>query len=322
MNSQSPTPTFRNPLMQQGADPWLVFHDGFYYLSATSSTQIKMRKARSITQLADAEDIIVWRDETPARAQQMWAPEFYLLDGPNRRRWYLYYTASDGTDLKHRLFVLEGHEQNPMGPYEFKAQLATDPRDEFYGIDAGILQTGDGRLFCVWAGHPGHRLFLSAMQNPWTLSGERVLLQADGFGCDEVREGPVCLRRNGKIFLIYSACDTGKPDYKLGMLVAEESADLLNPASWQQHPRPVFERCDAHGVFGPGHNGFFTSPDGTEDWIIYHGKDTSQYTYARRSARAQKFTWNPNGTPNFGVPFALEADIEVPSGDAASEASP
>lgn len=316
-DKHNPRPTFRNPLMENGPDPWLVWHNGFYYLTATSGTQIRMRKAASITQLATAPDVEIWRDDTASRNQQIWAPEFYLLDGPNGRRWYLYYTASDGNDVKHRLHVLEGDSDDPMGPYQHKAQFLTDPSDEYYGIDASVLQTGDGQMYLLWAGHPGHVLFISAMENPWTLSGQRVQIPADGFGCDEVREGPVCLRRHNQIFLVYSACDTGKPDYKLGMLIADEGADLLDARSWRQHPEPVFTRCDANGVYGPGHNGFFQSPDGSEDWIIYHAKTAGHYTYAGRNPRAQKFTWNADGTPNFGVPLSLNEDIAVPSGDPA-----
>ena len=120
-------------------------------------------------------------------------------------------------------------------------------------------------------------------------------------------------QRNGKLFLVYSACDTQKPDYKLGLLIADETAELLDPRSWKQHPRPVFERADANGVFSPGHNGFFKSPDGAEDWSIYHAKTTAAYTYRDRTTRAQKFTWNSDGTPNFGTPLPLDAILEEPS---------
>jgi GH43 family beta-xylosidase len=142
-----------------------------------------------------------------------------------------------------------------------------------------------------------------------------VYLPADGFGCSEVREAPVTLVRGGKVYLFYSACDTGKPDYKLGLLVADAKSDLMKPASWKQHPTPVFARADENGVFGPGHNFFFQSPDGKEDWIVYHAKTTSAYTYAGRSPRAQPFTWKPDGTPDLGVPRSLDADIPAPSGE-------
>ncbi|WP_343238463.1 family 43 glycosylhydrolase [Streptomyces sp. SID13031] len=66
-------------------------------------------------------------------------------------------------------------------------------------------------------------------------------------------------------------------------------------------------------VWGPGHHSFFQSPDGTEDWIAYHGKNTSTYTYAFRTARVQKISWNADGTPNLGSPLAAGATQNLPS---------
>lgn len=312
--------TFRNPIKRHGADPWLVFYDGWYYFSATEGASIRMRRARRIVELKDAPDETVWADTTPGRSREMWAQEFFLLPSANGSpRWYLYYTASDGiADANHRLFVCESAGLDPRGPYTFKTQLLTDAADECYAIDGSVLKQPDSTLFLFWCGRPspaGQGIYVSRMENPWTLSGERVYLPADGFGCDEVREGPVTLQRNGRVFLIYSACDTGKPDYKLAMLSAEAGADLLNPNAWTQYPAPVFTRQDHLGVYGPGHCFFFQSPDGAEDWIVYHAKTTSDYTYKERSARAQRFTWTAAGDPDFGTPLGLDADIPVPSGE-------
>jgi GH43 family beta-xylosidase len=308
--------TFRNPLSSpEGPDPWLKFHDGFYYLAVTRGEFISLRKAASLLDLPEAEEVVIWRDDTPDRYTMMWAPEWFWLDGPHGRRWYCYYTASDDDHMNHRCYVLESSGPDIMGPYHFAGKLLTDPKDVLYAIDGSVLDLPDGRRYFFWAGSPDHRLFVSAMENPWTLTGSRTYLEADGFGCEEVREGPVCLRRNGKIFLVYSTCDTGKPDYKLGMLIADEKDDLLNPDSWRQYPRPVFTRNDAAGVYGPGHHTFFQSPDGTEDWICYHAKDVVHYTYDGRSTRVQPFFWREDGIPDFDVPLSLETEIPLPSGD-------
>ncbi len=314
--------TFRNPIGRD-PDPWLVHHDGFYYSTGTSHDFVAVARAASIRDLPQAKATVVWTDTEPTRNAMMWAPELHRLDGPGGRRWYLYYTASDADDhLNHRVHVLEGDTDDPMGPFAYKALLNTDPDNAQYAIDASPLRLPDGSLYLFWAGAPGHVLYVSRMANPWRLVGPRVHVPASGFGCADIREGPVCLRRNGRVFLVYSACDTGTPDYRMGMLSADENDDLLDVRSWHQHADPVFQKCTEHGVFGPGHNGFFVSPDGTEEWFAYHAKTTDRYTYEGRTGRAQRLAWRPDGTPDFGVPLPLTAEIPLPSGDPGSSGEP
>jgi GH43 family beta-xylosidase len=309
--------TFRNPI-NSGPDPFLAHWQGNYYLTVTGGTGIRIWKSPTLGGLKQAGGKEVWNGGPADRCCNIWAPEFHLLEGPDGPRWYLYYTADDNTDSHHRMHVLESNGADPLGPYHYKARLQTDPKNEFYAIDGTVFRKGDGSLYFVWAGYPDHRLYIMAMENPWTTKGARTLIPADGFGCPEVREGPFMLKRNGKLFLTYSACDTQKPDYMLGMVIADESSDPLKAASWIQHTKPIFTRADAAGVFGPGHHSFFKSPDGKEDWILYHGKTTSAYTYSGRTTRAQKFTWSADGIPDFGKPLSLDAEVTAPSGDGTS----
>ena len=314
--------TFRNPLKGNGADPWMTYDDGWYYLCTTTDSDVQMRRARHLGELRDAPDQVVWKDAMPSRARNIWAAEFHRLQGDHGVRWFLYYTASDGRDDNHhRLHVAESAGSDPRGPYTYRAQLLTDPQDEFYAIDGTVLKLPNGELYFLWCGRPspaGQGLYISRMANPWTLIGPRRYLPASGFGCSVVREGPETLQHNGKVYLIYSMCGADTPDYKLGMLMADAHGDLLNPASWIQYPTPVLKRVDARGVYGPGHNFFFKSPDGKEDWIIYHAKSGVANTFGDRSARAQRFTWNADGTPNFGAPLSLDTEIPVPSGEVAA----
>lgn len=305
-----PPGKFQNPI-NPGSDPYIEFYKSNYYLTTTQGDAIRMWKAPTLAALRTAPPTLIWEDSTPERCCQIWAPETHFISN----HWYVYYTAAtgDGNDDTHRMHVLESEGTDLLGPYRYKARLF-DPANDHYAIDGTVFKNPtDNCWYFIWAARPGHVLTIAQMANPWTLAGHGVIIPASGFGCEEVREGPQVLQHKGKLFLVYSACDTIKPDYKLGMLMADCMSNLLDPTSWKQYPRPVFERNDANGVFGPGHNGFFQSPDGSEDWIIYHAKKSSGLTYDNRTTRAQKFTWNADGTPNFGVPLPLSAVLDEPS---------
>ncbi|MGW1099746.1 glycoside hydrolase family 43 protein [Streptomyces sp. NPDC002455] len=306
--------TFRNPL-NSGPDPFMTHWNGNYYLTTTQGDSIRMWRSPSLGTLAAADPVTVWTDSDPSRNRNIWAPEFYRFGD----RWYLYYTADDGVDDHHRLYVLESERDDPTGPYHFKAKLAPPNHADEFAIDAGILQL-NGRLYLAYSGinqYQHNGLNIAPMSDPYTVSGNAVPIDAAG-GCPEVREGPEFLYRNGRVWMTYSACDTGKPDYQVRMMSLPTDADPLAPGAWHQHPDAVFSRADDRGVFGPGHHAFFTSPDGTEDWIVYHAKTTSVNTYSDRTTRAQKFTWRADGTPDFGRPLALGATQDLPSGDPGS----
>jgi GH43 family beta-xylosidase len=313
--------TFRNPLIASGPDPWMTYYEGNYYLATTTwgdpSVGLTMRKAATIAELETATPERIWQDSSPDRCCNFWAPEFFLLDGPNGRRWYGYYAGGppDCCD-NQRIHVIESAGTDPMGPYTYRGRLqdSTDDRS----IDPSVLQL-DGRLYLLFAGRIGteQRLYIAPMSNPWTLAGDRVLLSAPTYDWEKVgrsiNQGPVALQHEGRTFVVYSASYCGSPAYSLGMLTLT-GADPLRSESWTKSPAPVFQGTGT--VFSPGHNTFFKSPDGTEDWIVYHANDSATGACdMNRSPRIQRFGWNGDGTPNFGKPMPLVADLDVPSGE-------
>lgn len=311
----------RNPLNTNlGADPWLTYYEGNYYLASTTWTSIlTMRQSPTLAGLKTAPLTQIYTETDPSRCCNMWAPEFRLLDGPNGLRWYFYYTAgTSGTLDNQHSHVLESAGTDPMGPYTYKGRLF-DATNDVWSIDGSVLQlNGDLYfLFSAWVG-ANQSLFIAPMSNPWTI-GNRHLISQPEYEWERVgnnvNEGPVALQHDDDTFIIYSASACSTPDYKLGMLTYN-GGDPLDAASWEKHPEPVFQRSDENGVFGPGHNGFFTSPDGAENWIIYHANDAeSDGCDNGRTTRVQQFTWNEDGTPNFGIPVATTETIAAPSGD-------
>jgi GH43 family beta-xylosidase len=319
------TRTFTNPIKLRGPDPWLTYYEGYYYLATTTwNNTVTMRRSRTLGGLAGAPDTLLFTLTRPNGAGTMWAPEFHLLDGPSGRRWYFYYTAGrEPFDLgSQRIHVLESAGLDPMGPYSFKADLLDPVSDNTWELDPGILRL-NGSLYLLGTFYNGSQpMFIRPLSNPWTASGGRRVLTTPTLSWETVggavAEGGAVLQRNGRTFVVYSASHCSTPDYKLGML-EYVGGDPLSSGSWRKFPNPVFQRSNAAGVFGPGHNGFFTSPDGTEDWIVYHANSSAGAGCdMNRSTRAQRFTWNADGTPNFGTPVGTGVAIQAPSGEPAS----
>ncbi|MGI5459104.1 family 43 glycosylhydrolase [Streptomyces sp. CA-249302] len=318
---------YTNPLKSsKGADPWLEYYDGNYYLVTTTFTGILgMRKSPTLAGLATAPNVQVWSDTTSTRNTNIWAPEIHFVDG----HWYLYYSAGQSGVAccdSQRTHVLESAGTDPLGPYTYKNTLTgSNLSPSGWLIDASVLQTG-GKLYLVGSGFvngSAQSLVIAPMSNPYTLSSSTFsVISSPTLSWETsggaVNEGPEPLYHDGRTFLTYSASFCGTADYKLGQLELTGS-DPLSASSWTKKSTPVFQRSDAGGVYGPGHNGFFTSPDGTENWIVYHANSSSSGGCGNgRTTRAQKFTWNADGTPDFGTPVALGSTLPGPSGETAA----
>jgi len=318
--TQTPT-TFRNPLNQSGPDPWLKYYDGNYYLAATTwgdsaAVGLTMRKAPTIAGIMSATPVQIFQDTTTARCCNYWAPEFFLLDGPNGKRWYGYFTGgAPGKDFvkTQYLHVIESAGTDPMGPYTYKGKLVARN-----ALDGSVLELNGKRYAIYSEWNETQDIAIKELSSPWETTGQETVIVRPVLDWERqegtVVEGPVALQHDGKTFIVYSASACWGPNYKLGMLTWN-GGDPLSADSWVKNPQPVFQRADANGVYAPGHNNFFKSPDGTEDWIIYHANDqASDVCDMGRTPRMQKFTWNPDGTPNFGTPVSTATDLEVPSG--------
>jgi GH43 family beta-xylosidase len=325
--------TFTNPLLPAGADPWSIHKDGFYYYMHTTGRNLTIWKTRSLADLATARKKVVWTPPPSGPySRDIWAPELHFLDG----KWYVYFAADAGTNETHRLWVLENASPDPLeGAWVMKGKLS-DASDK-WAIDGSVFEHR-GRRYAVWSGWEGdanvaQNIYIARMSNPWTIEGPRVMISApthpwekvgdidpkkspEGPPHVDVNEGPQVIARGDRLFLVYSASGCWTDAYALGMLTASAESDLLDAASWKKSPAPVFASSPSARAYGTGHHSFFRSPDGTEDWILYHANPgPDQDCGSRRSPRAQRFTWRPDGTPDFGRPVPLGERIRRPSGE-------
>ncbi|QJW91012.1 family 43 glycosylhydrolase [Spirosoma taeanense] len=312
---------FQNPLLGSGPDPWVIYQDGFYYVTHTTGNNLRLYKTAKMSRLATAQSKVVWSPPASPATRDIWAPELHRVNG----KWYLYYAAVVAPASTHRMWVLENEAADPLtGTWIPKGQVQL--ADDRWAIDGTLIQLQSG-LYFAWSGWENasangkQNIYLSRMKDPWTAEGPRLRLSTPEYdwekqGSPYVNEGPEFLLHDNRLFLVYSASHCSTDAYALGMLTADVNADLMNAASWTKSAQPVFGPSAANGTYGVGHNGFFTTPDGTENWLIYHANpQAGQGCGDRRSPRMQRFTWKADGSPDFGKPAPLTELLKRPSGE-------
>jgi GH43 family beta-xylosidase len=312
--------TFKNTLAEiDTPDPSIVYMDGFYYMTFThNGADIMVMKSRTLD-FKQAQRKVVWYPPVGAMySANLWAPEIQFIRG----KWYIYFAADDGRNENHRMYALQADTEDPMGTYTFKGQI-TDETNK-WAIDGLVLEREE-KLYFVWSGWEGdvniaQNTYIAPMSDPLTISGPRVLISEPKLeweragGPPYINEGHSVLRKDGRVFIVYSGAGSWTPFYSLGMLTLETGADPLNAADWKKSEEPILAMSAEAGVYGPGHNTFVTSPDGKEDWIVYHATSGIHDGWNNRKARAQRIEWSEEGTPKIGAPLSLETAIRSPSG--------
>lgn len=309
--SYSQATEFNNPIAEQRADPWVYKTDtGDYFLIATvpEYDRIVLRKANSINGLKEAKEKEIWhKHEKGVMGSHIWAPELHRIDG----KWYIYFAAGEAENIWNiRMWVLSNSSADPMqGKWKEEGQIKT--QKESFSLDATTFEH-KGKRYLIWAqnvrgGDSGTALVLSEMKNPTTLTGPEVILTEPEFSWERVKynvnEGPAVIKKDGRIFVAYSASATNH-NYCMGLLWANEDADLLNAASWNKSPGPVFYTSEELKRYGPGHNSFTTSEDGKSTIMIYHARDYKEIqghelSDKNRATRARKVNWTKSGFPDF-----------------------
>ena len=309
---------FNEPSKPDGADPSVVLAgDKYYYCYAGSGNTVKIALLSSLENMASfTATTIFTAPDTGMYSKEIWAPELVWVSG----RWYVYFAADDGSNANHRMYVMEGgtNPDNPLdGSYTFKGKIYDQSNDR-WAID-GTVFTYNGNNYFVWSGWDvsdgnEQNLYIAQMSNPWTLSSSRVCISKptnswEKSGGSAINEGPEVLINGSKVFIVYSAAGSWTDSYCLGMLTCTDG-NFLNASSWTKSANPVFQKTEY--TFGPGHNTFVKSVDGTENWIIYH---CARYSGSKwtRSIRAQRFTWTDSGVPFFGEPIEQGVAVSRPS---------
>lgn len=311
----SPAVPFTNSLIAQRADPHIVKHtDGYYYYTATvpAYDRIILRRSTTLQGLATAAEQTIWTKHASGEmSAHIWAPEIHFING----KWYIYFAAGRSNDIwRIRMYALENSSANPMtGSWTERGRIIT-PLDTF-SLDATTFEH-NGTRYLAWAQSDGvvsgTSIYLARMTSPWTITGTPAKISTPTHSWERVghnvNEGPAVIKRNGRIFMTFSASATDA-NYCIGLLTALDTSNLLSPGSWTKTPTPIFVSNTATSQYGPGHNSFTVSEDGQSDILVYHDRSYRNISGdplndPNRRTRLQKLYWNADGTPNLGIPVA------------------
>jgi GH43 family beta-xylosidase len=304
---------FNNPLALQRADPhiWRT-EGGTYYFVATvpEYDRLEIRSAKTINGIRDAAPKVIWRKHQQGpMGNHIWAPELHRIDGT----WYIYFAAGGAEDKwAIRKYALSNTSEDPtQGTWKEEGEIKSKPNA--FTLDATTF-VHRGQRYMLWVDRASTPtevntgLYLAKMTSPTTLDNQQVVISIPEYAWEKkghnVNEAPAVLIRNGKVFVTFSASATDA-NYALGLLWANEDANLLDTASWTKLPEPVFYTNEALKRFGPGHNSFTVAEDGKTDVMIYHARDYKEIKGEplydpNRHTRARVLGWTADGMPDFG----------------------
>jgi GH43 family beta-xylosidase len=304
--------TEKQPLIFQRADPYMYFHtDGYYYFTASvpEYDRIELRRSWTITGLANAEPCVIWHKHAEGpMSWHVWAPEIHFING----KWFIYFAAGQAESPWYiRTWILECDSPDPFAG-EWKEKGPLIPEWDSFQLDTTVFEHA-GSLYTVWAQKSKERtenscLYIARMPNPYTIEYPQVMISRPEYEWEcrgfKVNEGPSVIKRNGRIFITYSASATDAT-YCIGLLSAGDSSDLLDKNSWKKSPEPVYTTDAAKGIFGPGHSCFTTDRSGKEDILVYHARpyadvDLNFALYdPNRHTWVKHFSWDKSGFPVF-----------------------
>ncbi|ODO01660.1 hypothetical protein I350_06486 [Cryptococcus amylolentus CBS 6273] len=237
-----------------------------YYLITTTATDLRLISSPTLGGLYNGTDTQVYSTNDTQVLRHVWAGELHKVDGS----WYIYFSWLE------RPWVIKGGA-DPLDAYPGPpVQLSAD-----FGIDGTIL-THNSSLYFLWScltkSPSADSICIAPLSSPTSLVNASTAVisspteEWENQGNASINEAPQALYWEGEKYLTFSASHCKSAGYSLGLLHLTGDDPLL-PSSWTKTEGPVFS--SANGEYGPGHNGIFASPDGTELWNVYHAVTNS-----------------------------------------------
>ena len=336
--------TYKNPL-RVGADPWVIYRDGYYYMVCTSSRGFYCYRSSTLDGLAYANGVPIWTPPATVTAankmysKDFWSPELHYVEadefGEEYAGWWLYFAADDGNNENHRLFCVRALTDDPLGAYGspvtgevgVPVKMVVD-NDTTWAIGQSLLRA-NGKTYLMWTSETGRGTAnfrqnnsIALLKNPYEVASETTIFNVSDYDWEKhgyaynaatgaaypmVVEGATAVYGdNGEIIVTYTGSGYWTSYYALGKLVLKAGADPLDKNSWIKSAKPMFTR--QNGIHGPGHAAFTTDAAGNR-FMIYHAyldwKKEQRYVFI------QSYTLSGTEFDMNGGPYAADTVLGI-----------
>ena len=272
--------TYQNPVTQ-GADPFILLHDGKYYHYATNDPDGY--------RVLESEDLVNWTDrgycfhkDNVQGDRWFWAPEIKEKNG----KFYMVYSSEEHLGV--------AVADSPLGPFTQEKKCWLSERN---GIDGDFFIDDDGQVYLYYVRFDhGNVIYGTKMSDDMLTMDEanevRLLAAEEEWETimGRVAEGPFMVKHNGKYYLTYSANDYRSVYYAIGYAVSDSPLGPFKKFAGN----PILVKNDA--VNGTGHHSFTTSKDGKNQICVYHIHKSLTEVHPRMTCiDPAEFIPNPDG---------------------------
>lgn len=252
------------------ADPYILFHDGTYYLYGTNvGNGFDVYYSKDLAHWERAANLSLSHTNSYGE-KHFWAPEVYYVE--KEKKFYMFYSAEE--------HICMATSDSPLGPFKQDEQK---PVREEKGIDTSVFFDNDGKAYLYFVRfNDGNVIWCAELTDDLKEIKEETLTEC--FKAEEnweliwpkVVEGPSVFKQNDIYYMLYSANSYESHDYAVGFATSNSP---FGP--WKKYEgNPILH--NSMGLKGVGHGAPFYDKEGKMQYV-FHAHNSSTEIHPRKT---------------------------------------